>query len=276
MRVAGLELSDVAQVTGGDISPAFRATVDGQAVFAKHDERAPAGMFLAEARGLDRLRDAGGPPVPRVLAVDETGIVLEWLEAGPPTQDAAARFGRELAALHRAGDADFGADRPGFLATIPLDNTAAADWATFYATRRLVPLLDAATRRGAVDADDAAVITRVIDRLPELCGPPEQPALIHGDLWSGNLLWAAHGRVWLVDAASAHHGHRETDLAMLALFGAPHLEHIVASYDAAFPLAAGWRQRVPLHQLFPLLAHAVLFGRGYGARAAAVALAVDG
>lgn len=276
MKVAGLELRDAVPVGGGDVSRAFRATLDGEVVFVKRHDAAPAGMFAAEARGLDRLRSEGGPPIPRVVAVADDGIVLEWIEAVPPSKDAAARFGTALAVMHRAGDVDFGADQPGYLATIPLDNRFTSDWPVFYANRRLLPLLDAARRCGAVDDAEATAIRRVVDRVDALAGPPEPPALIHGDLWSGNLLWAADGDVWLVDAASAHDGHRETDLAMLALFGAPYLDEIVAAYDAEHPLAPGWKARVGLHQLLPLLAHAVLFGRGYGMRAAATALAVDG
>ncbi|HVT20924.1 MAG TPA: fructosamine kinase family protein [Mycobacteriales bacterium] len=277
MKVAGLELRDVRRVAGGDISEAYRATSDRYGVvFVKHHPGAPAGMFAAEASGLARLTVDGGPAVPRVVAFDDEGIVLDWVDGGPPSREAARRFGTGLAAMHRASAPAFGAAAPGYLATIALDNTPAPDWPTFHAERRLVPLLDAARGRGAIDADDAGAVQRVLDRLDEVSGPPEPPALIHGDLWSGNLLWAADGTVWLVDAASAHHGHRETDLAMLALFGAPYLHDILASYDAAYPLAAGWRDRVALHQLVPLLAHAVLFGGGYGGRAAAAARAVDG
>jgi len=104
---------------------------------------------------------------------------------------------------------------------------------------------------------------------PDLSGPPEPVARLHGDLWAGNVLWTAGGAV-LIDP-SAHGGHRETDLAMLALFGAPFLDRAVAAYDARWPLAEGWRDRVGVHQLYPLLVHAVLFGAGYGAQAVAVA-----
>src|SRR5436305_1394897 len=82
-------------------------------------------------------------------------------------------------------------------------------------------------------------------------GRPEPPERLHGDRWSGNLLWGGDGRVWLVDAAAAHGGHRETDLAMLALFGAPHLDVIRAAYAEVAPLADGWQQRIPLHQVHP-------------------------
>jgi fructosamine-3-kinase len=121
-----------------------------------------------------------------------------------------------------------------------------------------------------VEPRRAAVVERVLDKLPDLAGPPEPPARLHGDLWSGNVLWAADGRAWIIDPA-AHGGHRETDLAMLALFGLPHLDRVLAAYDTSWPLAAGWQQRVPLHQLHPLLVHAVLFGGGYGAQAVSAA-----
>lgn len=101
----------------------------------------------------------------------------------------------------------------------------------------------------------------MIERLPELAGPPEPPARIHGDLWSGNVLWTP-ARGVLVDPA-AHGGHRETDLAMLALFGAPHLGTIMSAYQQEAPLADGWRARVPLHQLHPLLVHVCLYGEPY-------------
>ena len=114
---------------------------------------------------------------------------------------------------------------------------------------------------GALRSEDTRLVEEVIDRIGSLAGAAEPPSRIHGDCWAGNVLWSG-GRGWLVDPA-AHGGHRETDLAMLALFGAPSLDRILAGYNDTVPLAAGWRSRIPLHQLHPLLVHACLFGASY-------------
>jgi fructosamine-3-kinase len=134
----------------------------------------------------------------------------------------------------------------------------------------VLPYLKLARDRGGISPADANAVDRVVRRIVDLAGPDEPPARLHGDLWSGNLVWTS-GAVWLVDPA-AHGGHRETDLAMLALFGCPQLPRVLDAYQEATPLADGWEERVALHQLFPLLVHACLFGRGsggsgYGARA---------
>ncbi len=134
--------------------------------------------------------------------------------------------------------------------------------------RRVLPYLRLARDRGAVTDADAAAVEAVVPRLAELV-PEEPPARLHGDLWNGNVLWG-HDRAWVIDPA-AHGGHRESDLAMLALFGLPHLPRVLDAYAEASPLADGWTDRVALHQLFPLLVHACLFGGGYGARAAEAA-----
>jgi fructosamine-3-kinase len=165
-----------------------------------------------------------------------------------------------LAALHNNRLPRYGAERHGFIGALALDNTPADDWVTFYAERRLLPYL------AGLDPQVRVAVERVVARLDDLAGPAEPPARIHGDLWSGNLLWAADDQVWLVDAASAHGGHRETDLAMLALFGAPHLDAILAAYEEVAPLSDGWHSRQLLHQLHPLLTHAQMFGGHYIAR----------
>jgi fructosamine-3-kinase len=149
-------------------------------------------------------------------------------------------------------------------------NAPGAEWPVWYAEHRVLPYVRGAVDRGTLRPGEADVFERVYARLPELAGPAEPPARLHGDLWNGNVLWGADGEVRLIDPA-AHGGHRETDLAMLQLFGCPHLDRVLAGYQEAAPLADGWPARAGVHQLFPLLVHAVLFGRGYAEQALTVA-----
>ena len=265
MRIAGVELEDTRPVGGGDICSAMRGTVDCVQVFAKTRADAPADFFAAEARGRDWLAVDDGPPLPDVIAVGDDGLVLEWVEPGRASASAAQDFGHALARMHRTSPDGFGAAADGFIGELSLNNTGAPDWPAFYAERRLAPYLR------WLPESAARSVERVCEHIGDIAGPPETPARIHGDLWSGNVLWSTDGRAWLVDTASAHGGHRETDLAMLALFGAPHLEEILTAYDDEWPLADGWRERVPLHQLHPLMVHAAMFGGGYVSRVAQTA-----
>ncbi|MEU8083311.1 fructosamine kinase family protein [Micromonospora sp. NPDC049101] len=256
-------------VAGGHICAAARLTLeDGRSVFAKSwpegaGQPAPAGFFAAEAAGLRWLREAGAVAVPEVIVALPDLLALDWVEPGEPTPEAAARFGRELADLHRAGSATFGATWPGFIGSLPQDNTPTdGPWSTWFAERRLLPYLRRSVDGGALTSADARLVEQVIGRLGEF-GGDEPPARIHGDLWPGNVLWGADDRAWLIDPA-AHGGHRETDLAQLALFGGiPHLGRVLPAYRESWPLPDGWRDRVPLHQLHLLLVHTALFGGGY-------------
>jgi len=249
--------------------------VGGQRAFGKvaaAGQAAPAEVaaaFAAEASSLRWLAEADAAPVPEVLAVTESALVISMIPPGHATPSAAFRFGTELARLHASGAEAFGARWRGFIASLPLDNTPAPGWPQWYASRRLLPYLRMAVDSGALRPEDGRLVEAVMDRIDSLAGPAEPPSRIHGDCWAGNVLWSGD-RGWLIDPA-AHGGHRETDLAMLALFGAPDLDRIVAGYNDTVPLAAGWRSRVPLHQLHPLLVHACLFGASYreGVRSAA-------
>jgi len=247
--------------------------------FRKARAGAPPGFFATEAAGLRWLDVPGGPRVVRVRDVGPAHLDLERVATTSPTPDAARDLGRLLAALHAAGAEGFGVLPPGagqgwfgpLDDPLPLVSGSWDDWPAFYAQARLRPVVAQGRERGVLTAEDSAAVERVCERLGALAGPAAQegPARVHGDLWSGNVMWApgaaGAAEAVLIDPA-AHGGHREADLAMLALFGAPHLEEIVAGYDAEAPLAAGWRDRIELHQLYPLAVHAVLFGGGYVAR----------
>jgi fructosamine-3-kinase len=190
-------------------------------------------------------------------------IALDWIEPGGPSPAVAEQFGRDLAALHGSGAGAFGADWPGFIGALPLDNTPSqGPWGRWFAERRLRPYLRISAERGAISASDGAVIEQIMQHIDRY-DPQEEPARTHGDLWRGNVLWGADGRAWLIDPA-AHGASRETDLAELALFGgAPHLDRILGAYQEVWPLPDGWRARVPLHQLHLLLVHTAAFGDSY-------------
>jgi fructosamine-3-kinase len=229
----------------------------------------------AEAAGLRWLAEPAAVRVPAVLGSDENWLVIPRIETGRAGPAAAEEFGRGLAALHAAGAPAFGAAPPAgpvdaWIGGAPMRNVPGPNWPEWYAEHRLRPYLRRAVDEGTLGRDAAATVEEVCVRLPQLAGPAEPPARLHGDLWAGNVLWGADGHVWLIDPA-AHGGHRETDLAMLRLFGCPHLDRVLAAYQEAAPLAEGWPGRVALHQLFPLLVHAVLFGGGYAGQVLAAA-----
>jgi fructosamine-3-kinase len=271
-RLLGTAVVATAPVAGGDICTATRVRLsDGTSALVKTRPNSPADFFTTEARGLRWLAAAdGGAQVPRVLAAEPDCLIVSWVEPGRPTAEAAEAFGRRLAKTHAAGADGFGAEQDGYIGTLPLPNRPAPTWPEFFAVRRILPYLKLARDRRAIEPSDAAAVEAVVRRITDLAGPAEPPARLHGDLWSGNVLWDNAGGAWLVDPA-AYGGHRETDLAMLALFGLPQLQRVLGAYHEQAPLADGWEDRIGLHQLFPLLVHACLFGGGYGARAAALA-----
>ena len=243
---------------------------DGRDVFVKTRDDAPDGFFAAEAAGLDWLGAApGGPPVPAVLAHDTGLLVLPWLAEERPASATVERLGRELAAMHAAGSPVFGAAQDGWIGAAELENGPLDGWPEFYAERRVLPYVRQLRDGGQLGGDEATVFERLAARLPEIAGRAEPPARIHGDLWTGNVLWSGD-RGWLVDPA-AHGGHRETDLAMLTLFAEGWVPRMLAAYEESMPLSDGWRARQRLHQIHPLLVHAVLFGGGYLAAALAAA-----
>ncbi|MBL8626498.1 MAG: fructosamine kinase family protein [Myxococcales bacterium] len=250
-------------IAGGDVNLAYQVDLaDGRRLFVKTHAAPPPGMYAAEADGLAWLR-AGPLPVPDVVAHGPRFLALGWLALGAPGRDFEQRLGRGLAALHALGAPGFGHDRPSFLATIAQPIGRAPDVVVDWIEHRLRPVCRAATAAGQLPP-----VEPLLDRLrarPDRFGPPEPPARLHGDLWSGNVVVVAGGPT-LIDPA-VYGGHREVDLAMLALFGGL-TTPCVEAYAEATPLAPGWRERVALWQLYPLAVHARLFGGGYGGRVA--------
>jgi fructosamine-3-kinase len=261
----GADVAGATRVHGGDVASSWRVELDdGRRVFAKTHPTAPPRFFTTEAAGLRWLAAAEAVPVPEVLAVrDEQPnlLVLAWIDEGrgPTSPAGEEHFGRQLAALHRTGSSVFGREDRRTTGSRGLPNEPCPTWAEFYATQRLLPLARLAA--GVLSASTIAALEALAGRLDEFGAADEPPARLHGDLWAGNRLVDVAGVSWLIDPA-AHGGHREFDLAMMRLFGG-FGEECFAAYDEVQPLAAGWRDRVALHQIAPLVVHAVKFGGGY-------------
>lgn len=241
--------------------------------FTKRRTDAPRGFFACEAAGLRWLAVPGGARVVEVLGVSETALELVRLVPQSPSAADGEAFGRGLATTHAAGAPAFGSPPAGWTGdgffgpledprTMPAgDDTT---WGAFYARHRVGSVRGQLAADGALPSRLAAALDRLTGRLTAGDFDDDaSPARVHGDLWSGNVVWTADGAV-LVDPA-AHGGHVLTDLAMLDLFGLPHLERVLAAYAevAGARLPDAWRELLPLHQVYPVGMHAVLFGRGY-------------
>ncbi|PJM72849.1 fructosamine kinase [Bifidobacterium primatium] len=249
------------------------------ATYRKSRRRPPEGFFECEGRGLQWLGEAEEQGGPRVVKVYEWGndfLDIERVDPASPTPKAAQDFGAALARMHDAGAEFFGSAPAGYHGTcyfgplqdpVPMDTGSWTDPATYFGEGRLMPMVRLGVQRGELTNGDMTMAQEVVDALPELLGSAaaDRPARIHGDLWSGNVMWtedAGHAEAVLIDPA-AHGGHREEDLAMLKLFGAPYLGQIMDGYQSVHPLKKGYERRVTLWQLYPIAGHCVFFGGGY-------------
>jgi fructosamine-3-kinase len=263
-------------VGGGCISHASRIDTGAGTYFAKWNEDAPPDLFEAEARGLREMGKAKASlAIPAVLAASGPRgeappfIVMEFLDprASHDAQDE-EQLGRGLAELHRLSARQFGFPGDTFCGATRQPNGWCDAWPVFYAERRLRPLLDAVRKARGLSSADEVLYARVIERLGELLPGEATPALVHGDLWSGNVLWTTRGPA-LVDPSCAY-AEREMEFGITTLFGGLG-PRAWSAYLEAWPLPAGWRERNPLYQLYHLLNHYLLFGGAYGAQARAAA-----
>ena len=254
-----------ATVSGGSINRAYRVPSDKGPLFVKTNHERLADAFEAESEGLQALRDSKGVAVPEPLAhgvvAGTAYLALEWIELSGRTVEAEERLGKDLARQHRAKAETFGWHRDNTIGSTPQPNTKRADWIEFFAEVRLGFQLELAARRGlprAQLADGKRLIER-LDGFFEDYAP--EPSLLHGDLWSGNWGADASGLPYIFDPA-VYYGDREADLAMTRLFGG-FGGAFYAAYEAAWPLADGWKARVDLYNLYHVLNHFNLFGAGY-------------
>ena len=233
----------------------------GGPVVIKRRRAAPAGFFAMEAHGLALLAAAGGLRVPRSHAVAEDALVVEDLGHGRTDSAAWERAGRGLAHQHRCTAAEFGLDRDGWCGDSAQRNTPMPDGWRFFAECRLLPQARRARNAGLLTAGDMVEVERMCAELP-IRIPQQPPALLHGDLWLGNLHACADGELALIDAGAVHYGWAEAELAMLTLFGEPPTAFFDA-YQSEAGIGNEWRGRAPLYNLYHLLNHLNLFGVDY-------------
>ena len=252
------------EVGGGCINHGGKLSTTAGDFFLKwNSNSAYPGMFEAEAKGLELL-DGREIKVPELMGqgswADKAWLLLEWLEAGRRQKDFWENFGRALAALHRNTNATFGLNHDNYIGSLPQSNKAESKWSDFFMRQRLLPQIELAQQKALLPASMEKDFEQLFKRLPDIF-PEEKPALLHGDLWSGNFITGPDGQAAIIDPA-VYYGNREMDLAMSRLFGGFD-EAFYTAYHESFPLMSGYRERVDICNLYPLMVHINLFGVTY-------------
>lgn len=252
-------------ISGGCINNAVKISCHAGNFFLKYNH---AGlfprMFEAEAYGLQLLAATNTVNVPKVI---QNGIVehisyllLEYIEAGEVSANSMLNIGRQLAALHKHSNTFYGLERDNYIGSLPQSNQPTNNWNNFFIEQRLRPLLQKALAAGLLNTSDENNFELLFSKIDNIL-PDEQPALLHGDLWSGNYLIHLNGMPYLIDPA-VYYGNREMDIAMSLLFGG-FSTSFYDGYEEVYPLQKGWKHRINLCNLYPLLVHVNLFEGSY-------------
>ncbi len=261
-------IAEIHGLGGGCINPAARIVLEtGDAFFLKWNEELPSELFLLEAEGLEALRQTAAIRVPTVVGVGDGWLLLEFIDSTPFGPGFGKRLGRALAELHMPGSERYGWTKPNYLGPLPQENLWVEDWAAFWRDHRIHPQLRRAHDGRRISMSEKREIEALLVRVDALLTDgPAGASLLHGDLWSGNVLSSRDGDPVLVDPA-VYYGDHEVDLAMAELFGGvPH--DFLSAYRERLPLRSGYVEvRRDLYQLYPLLVHVNLFGGGYRAQA---------
>jgi fructosamine-3-kinase len=262
----GLNVHRYERVFGGDSNEAYcLMTGEGEKYFLKvNDSKSLPGLFEKEANGLKSLKQVSSLIIPEVIRYGVSGnkqyLLLEMIETGSAGKDSWEQFGSALAAMHRIQQPFFGWTEENYIGNLHQKNSPTSSWDSFYAECRIIPLVKKLFDNKLLSKDDITAANQLCQKLDQLF-PPENPAFLHGDLWSGNFMFNQQGLAVLYDPA-VYYGHREMDIGMTLLFGGFN-DRFYASYNNTYPLEKGWQQRIALSQLYPILVHAVLFNGHY-------------
>ena len=255
----------ISSVSGGSINETYRVETGRGNFFIKYNNaRKYPGMFEKEARGLELLGGSGTLRVPEVIGTGEADgnafIVMEYLSSSSKKKDFWKKFGKGLARMHRHTFGKFGLDHDNYMGSLSQSNHYHDNWTDFFREERLEKQLLLAEKSGMASKRLRDAFNSLYGKLGEIF-PEEPPALVHGDLWSGNYMVDERGEACLIDPA-AYYGHREVDLGMSRLFGVFDTS-FYSAYNDEYPLEPGWRERLGICNLYPLMVHVNLFGEGY-------------
>jgi fructosamine-3-kinase len=261
----GLNVQRCEPVQGGDINSTYCLfTSTGKYFLKVNDENKYPLMFAKEAKGLDELRELCILKIPQVIkhgiCNDQQYLLLEWLEKGVPQKDMWENFGKGLAMMHKQPKEYFGLDENNYIGSLDQNNDPHNDWHSFYSECRIKPLVKKLFDAGDLSATDIRDADLFCNNIRTIF-PSEPPSLLHGDLWAGNYMIISSGYTAIFDPA-VYYGHREMDIGMTKLFGGFD-QRFYEAYNETYPLEKGWKNRLPITQLYPLLVHAVLFGGHY-------------
>ncbi|MFD2572261.1 fructosamine kinase family protein [Spirosoma soli] len=264
-----VEVIEMQFLSGGDINTSAQVFSSEGVFFVKWNQVSlhsseHQSMFEAEARGLDLLRQTDALHIPQVIGyghqLDKSYLILEYIDSGNPDKKYWETLGQSLAVLHSHTQPKFGLSFANYIGSLPQSNTPTVSGYEFFFEQRLLPQAGMALYKELLSKEAYDALFRLRDRLPDLI-PNERPALIHGDLWSGNVMVTEEGLPALIDPA-IYYGFREAELAFTKLFGGFD-QRFYDAYDEAFPLYEGFDERVGIYNLYPLLVHVNLFGSGY-------------
>jgi len=260
----GIKIDKITPLSGGSINAAYCVSHSNRNWFIKiNDKEKYPGMFEAEAKGLALLKKSDFI-IPGIIAygehLDYSYLILDFIDTLSEQQMNWPLFGKNLAKMHQLSNDVFGLDYQNYIGSLEQKNNSAITWEEFYANQRILALSESAFNLGLLSNTEIKSAERLCAKLQDLL-PKESPSLLHGDLWQGNLLCNKDSKPVLIDPA-VYYGHREMDLAMLFLFGSIPNDSIL-EYELTYPLEKGWKKRMDIHQLYPLLVHLILFGESY-------------
>ena len=265
LEKTGSDVASLSPLGGGSISSAYKAALsDGTSTFIKVSPQSP-DMFVKEANGLKELQKANAIRIPTVLHADKEILILEYLPVSSPSNKKKffEEFGRQFAQLHKFTSPSFGFSENNYIGSTPQKNMPQSNsWKEFYRTERLLFQFHLAERNGYADSGLRKAYTALEQHIDDIIpDASEPPALLHGDLWSGNYLCVENDIPAIIDPA-VYYGHREADLGMTLLFGG-FSDSFYDSYNESYPLNKGWEFRMEVYKLYHLFNHLNLFGEGY-------------